>query len=104
MSLQNKVRYNKKLWEWTKASGVIFMFLVFLGTYIYFVNKASTLGYFYRQEKAKRDAMEFDYNIESFETTKIYQNLRQNAMTGNRYLNANSTEFSLNDNLYKVNP
>ncbi len=73
MSLHNKIRYNKKLRERTKAGAVVFMFLFFLGVYIYYVNKASTLGYFYRQEKAKRDAMEFDYNIQSFETTKLYQ-------------------------------
>lgn len=102
MSLHNKIRYNKKLRERTKAGAVVFMFLFFLGVYIYYVNKASTLGYFYRQEKAKRDAMEFDYNIQSFETTKLYQWLWENAMTWNRYLGTPSSEFSLQDWLYEV--
>jgi hypothetical protein len=70
--------------------------------YIYFVNKASTLGYFYRQEKNKRDAMEFEFNIQSFETTKKYQALRNEALTGNRYLGAKSSDFNLDNSLYKV--
>ncbi|MBP6086566.1 hypothetical protein KA478_05360 [Patescibacteria group bacterium] len=86
MSLQHKIRYNKKLVEYAKAGAVIFAFVFFLGVYIYYVNKASTLGYFYRQEKNKRDAADFDYNIQSFETTKIYEDLRKKTMEGNRYL------------------
>lgn len=73
MTLQHKIRYNKRLWEYTKAGAVAVVFFFFLGIYIYYVNKASTLGYFYRQEKEKRDAMEFDYNIQAFDTTKIYE-------------------------------
>lgn len=102
MSLHNKIRYNKKLLEYSKAWVVIFFFVFFLGIYIYYVNKASTLWYFYRQEKTKRDAMEFDYNIQSFETTKIYEGLWVKAMEWNRYLGANSNDFNLQDSIYKV--
>ena len=102
MSLHNKIRYNKKLREYTKAGVVVFFFVFFLGVYIYYVNKASTLWYFYRQEKNKRDAAEFDFNIQSFETTKKYEDLRQQAMTGSRYLWADSNAFSLKDSLYQV--
>ena len=102
MSLHNKIRYNKKLREYSKAGVVVFFFVFFLGIYIYYVNKASTLGYFYRQEKTKRDAMEFDYNIQSFETTKIYEGLWVKAMEGNRYLGADSNYFNLQDSIYKV--
>lgn len=102
MSLHNKIRYNKKLREYSKAGVVVFFFVFFLGIYIYYVNKASTLGYFYRQEKTKRDAMEFDYNIQAFDTTKIYEWLREKAMEGNRYLWADSNNFNLKNSLYEV--
>lgn len=102
MSLHNKIRYNKKLLEYSKAWVVIFFFLFFLGIYIYYVNKASTLWYFYRQEKTKRDAMEFDYNIQSFETTKIYEGLWVKAMEWNKYLGSNSNDFNLQDSIYRV--
>ena len=78
------------------------MFFFFLGVYIYYVNKASTLWYFYRQEKEKRDAMEFDYNIQAFETTKIYETLWAKAMEWNKYLWSDSNVFSLKDFLYEV--
>jgi hypothetical protein len=102
MSLHNKIRYNKKLREYGKAGVVVFFFVFFLGVYIYYVNKASTLWYFYRQEKTKRDAMEFDYNIQAFETTKIYEWLRKKAMEWNRYLGADSRDFNIRKSLYEV--
>jgi hypothetical protein len=97
MALQNKVRYNKKLIEYIKAGAVIAAFVFFLGVYIYYVNKASTLGYFYRNEQKTRDNMEFDYNIQSFETTKKYEQLWDSTMGGLKYLGSNSENFSLKD-------
>lgn len=94
-ALQNQIRYNKQLIEYAKAGGVILLFLFFLGVYIYFINKASTLGYFYRNEQKKRDTAEFQFNIQSFETTKAYNALRSTVMTGNKYLGSDSTYFSL---------
>lgn len=84
--LQNKLRYSTKLTEYSKAGLVILVFLFCMGVYIYFVNQASTLGYFYTNEKKSRDAAQFSYNIQAFQTTKIYEDLRESVMTGNKYV------------------
>jgi hypothetical protein len=102
MAFQNKIRYNKKLMEYSKAWAVIVIFLFFLGVYVYYINKASTLGYTFRQEQKKRDAAEFTYNIQAFQTTKAYQALRNSALQWPKYMGTDSKWFSLRDIVYTI--
>lgn len=101
-ALQNKIRYNKQLIEYAKAGGVILVFLFFLGVYIYYINKASTLGYFYRNEQKKRDQAEFQFNIQAFETTKVYETLWDQIMTWSKYLGTDSKNFTLKESVYSI--
>lgn len=101
-ALQNKIRYNKQLIEYAKAGWVILVFLFFLGVYIYYINKASTLGYFYRNEQKKRDQAEFEFNIQAFETTKVYETLWDEIMVWNKYLGSDSKNFSLQNDIYPI--
>lgn len=102
LALQNKIRYSQQFKEYSKSWLVILWFLFCLGIYIYFVNQASTLGYFYSQEKSTRDAAQFSYNIQAFETTRIYENLWKSVMEGNKYLGTPSTYFSLKNAIYPI--
>lgn len=102
MAFQNKLRYNKQLVEYAKAGVVVFFFLFFLGVYVYFINKASTLGYTFRQEQKKRDTAEFTYNIQAFDTTKSYETLWNSVMNEQKYLGSDSQRFSLKDIVYPM--
>lgn len=102
LAFQSKLRYNKQFIEYAKAGVVIFFFLFFLGIYVYFINKASTLGYTFRQEQKLRDAAEFTYNIQAFDTTKTYETLWNSTMNNQKYLGSDSRSFTLRDIVYPM--
>ncbi|MEI7477088.1 MAG: hypothetical protein WCJ81_00600 [bacterium] len=60
------------------------------------------MGYFYKQEQQRLESAQFDFNIQSFETTKVYEQLRNSVLTGNVYLGSDSNTFSLSKTLLQV--
>lgn len=47
--------------------------------YIIYVNKASTFGYFHKEETEKLDTIMFDYNLVKLDVLDYEQKLRQKA-------------------------
>lgn len=104
LSLQKRLRANKKLVEFMKIGAIGAMTLFFIGVYIYFVNQGSTLGFFLRQEQRELEKIEFNYSLIAIQSVQEQKIVREQVMSGNKYMNSevDTPSFSLEKILMKI--
>ena len=104
LKLQKRLRTNKKLVEYIKIGVIWALLLFFSGVYIYFVKQGSTLGFFLREEQRTLDKIEFEYSLIAIENTDIQKAVRENVMSGNKYLDSEreTRNFTLENIIRKM--
>lgn len=68
-----KIKKNDQIWDFFKVWWLAFLLLFFILSYLYFVNLASTRGYFLRQAMQKYTSISFQQEIVKTDILKIKQ-------------------------------
>lgn len=75
VSLQSKIRKNRRTIDALKISITLLIFLLFIWIYWFFVNISSTKWFFLRQEMKNLEDSKFSYSIISLEVMKKEKDL-----------------------------
>ena len=99
----HKIQYKSKtyddMWGLIKVAILLIAIIICWLTYIIFVNKASTYGYFYRVESRKLDTVIFQQNLVKLDVMAGQQKLRENTSF---YSLANPITFNVADRIVHV--
>lgn len=85
-SILKKIQQHQYMSEFVKLWGLISMFLLTVGLYLYYINASSTLGYYLRQEERSLSNKKFEYNALLLERLQLQQNLWNKLSTQTQWL------------------
>lgn len=85
ISLQSKIRKNRRTIDWIKISITILIFLFLIWIYWYFINISSTKWFFLRQEMKNLEDTKFSYSITNLEVMKMEKNIWDKINTNTLY-------------------